>query len=161
MSDPDRATVREGVPGDTTRLRAIQRTTLDHYWPELLETALDGPPLVLVLETDQPIGYALVVPGDGVAYLAELAITPPQQGRGYGTELLESLLERLRTTGFEKIRLTTRADDDRVRAFYERFDFAVVDEVPDHYGKLDEAASSGEDTTRGPSGDAVVMARDL
>jgi len=138
--------IRPAEPADYHALRAIQEAALDEYWPELLELGVDGPPICLVVETDRPLGYALVVGGDDVAYVAELAVTPAEQGQGYGSELLAALLDRLRPAGFETIRLTARADDDRVRSFYETFGFDVVDEVADHY--------DGD-------GDAVVLARSL
>ena len=139
----DEAACREARPGDRARLRAIQRAALAEPWPDLLELGVDGPPLVLVVETDRPVGYALVVDGDDVAYLAEFAVAPGEQGRGYGSTLMGALLDRLDAAGVERVRLTARAADERARSFYERFGFSVVDEVPDHYR----------------DGDGVVLAR--
>lgn len=137
--------IRPAAPGDYPALRTIQQRALDEPWPEMLELGVDGPPLVLVAETSKPVGYALVVSGNGVAYLAELAVAPSEQDQGYGSKLMTALLNRLESNGFDAVRLTARADDDRVLSFYEQFGFEVVDEVPDHY----------ED------GDGVVMARTL
>lgn len=129
--------IREGRPGDWPRLRLIQQVTLDEPWPELLEASLDGPPLVLVVETDRPIGYALVVPDEPVAYLAEFAIAPDHQGEGFGTRLMKTLLERLANRGVETVRLTARADDEPVYDFYEGHGFSVVDRIPDNYETCD------------------------
>jgi ribosomal-protein-alanine N-acetyltransferase len=118
-------------------LRRIQTAALSDPWPELLELSLGEPSLVLVRETDDPVGYALVVPDGDVAYLAELAVAPAHQGVGHGTALMEALLERLADDGVETVRLTARADDERVHEFYRQFGFAVVDEVPDHYDDAD------------------------
>lgn len=137
--------IREATPADREPLRAIQRATLSDPWPALLELGLEGPPLVLVVERDRPVGYALAVPADETAYLAEFAVAPGEQGRGLGSALLAALLDRLRSNGVEAVRLTARADDDRARSFYEGHGFAVVDEVPDHYA----------------AADGVVMARTL
>jgi ribosomal-protein-alanine N-acetyltransferase len=125
--------IREARPEDRTRLRAIQTAALDHPWPDLLTVAVDGPPELLVYDDGRPVGYALVVPDHPVAYLAELAVDPPVQGQGIGTLLLSTLLERLGDRGFETVRLTARADDERVRSFYERFGFALDSHLPDHY----------------------------
>jgi len=59
---------------------------------------------------------------------------------------VDALLDRLRSAGFETLRLSARADDDRVRSFYETFGFEPVDDVPGHYDD---------------GGDAVVLARSL
>jgi len=89
---------------------------------------------VLVADTDAgPVGYALVVPDRPTAYLAELAVAPPAQGRGHGSRLLALVVERYRDRGFDELRLTARADDERVRSFYEGFDFTVAERLPDHY----------------------------
>ena len=42
-----------------------------------------------------------------------------------------------RLTGHEVLRLTTRADDDRARAFYESAGFDPVRTLPDHYADGD------------------------
>ncbi len=137
--------IREAKSGDYPALRAIQESALSDPWPDLLELGVDGPPLVLVLATERPIAYALVVPDDAVAYVAEFAVAPPRQGQGHGSKLMAALLDRLREDGVETVRLTARADDERARSFYATFGFDVVDEVPDHYD----------------DGDGVVLARDL
>jgi len=126
--------IRAARPADEARLRAVQSAALDEPWPELLDVAIEGAPLVLVCDPGAgPIAYALVVPDHPVAYVAELAVAPPTQGEGHGTRLLTALLERLRDGEFEEIRLTARADDERVRSFYDSFEFAVADRLPDHY----------------------------
>jgi ribosomal-protein-alanine N-acetyltransferase len=137
--------IREARSGDEHRLRAIQTGALDEPWPELLGVGIDGPPLVLVLDIGEPVGYALVVPDRPVAYLAEFAIAPGKQGQGLGTALMDGLLDRLRAGGFETIRLTARADDERARSFYDGVGFSLADELPDHYD----------------DGDGVLLVRDL
>ena len=137
--------IREARPEDEVRLRAIQTDTLAEPWPELLGVGIDGPPLVLVLDIGEPVGYALVVPDHPVAYLAEFAIATERQGQGLGTALMDGVLDRLRTGGFETVRLTARANDQRVRSFYDGFGFSVADELPDHYD----------------DGDGVLLVRDL
>jgi len=139
--------IREAVTADEPRLRAIQSAALDDPWAELLDVAIDGHPHVLVVdEGEGPIAYTLTVPDHPVAYVAELAVAPAMQGQGYGTELLSALLDRLRERGFETVRLTARADDERVRSFYDDFGFTAVDELPEHYDD---------------GGDGVLLAREL
>ncbi|MBX0323992.1 GNAT family N-acetyltransferase [Halomicroarcula sp. F13] len=137
--------IRPATEADRDRLDAIQSAALDHPWPGLLDVAIDGPPLVLVLDENGPIAYALVVPDHPVAYLAEFAVAPPLQGQGNGTRLMDGLLDRLRSEGFGTLRLTARADDERVRSFYGGFGFELVDHLPDHYD----------------DGDGVLLALDL
>ncbi|MFC6864807.1 GNAT family N-acetyltransferase [Halomicroarcula sp. GCM10025817] len=125
--------IREATTADHDRLREIQAAALDAPWPGLLDVAVDGPPTLLVITDGLVVGYALVVPDHPVAYLAEFAVDPRLQGQGYGSQLLTALVERLREAGFETLRLTARADDERVRSFYDGFGFEKRADLPDHY----------------------------
>ena len=119
---------REAIRDDLTTLLAIQATSLDSTWPDLLHAGIDGPPLVLVTGRP-PIGYALAIPGDP-AYLAELAVAPDHRRSGHGSALLAAVVDRM---GESELRLTTRADATRARRFYERHGFAVTEHLAGHY----------------------------
>ena len=139
--------IRPAVAADESRLQAIQSAALDDPWPGLLDVAIDGTPHILVLdEGDGPVAYALTVPDRPVAYVAELAVAPGLQGQGYGTKLLGALLDRLDGDGFETVRLTARADDERARSFYDGFGFTADGTLPDHYDD---------------GGDGVLLVREL
>jgi ribosomal-protein-alanine N-acetyltransferase len=139
--------VREARPEDLPRLAAIRAASLREAPPRLLEVAVRGVGHVLVATdpatgTDPaaegvPVGYGLAMrDGEGeVAYLAELAVAPGHRRRGHGSALLSALLDRL--SDHEMLRLTTRADDDRARAFYESAGFEPVRTLPDHYADGD------------------------
>lgn len=125
--------IRRGTPQDLERLREIQAAALAEPWPDLLTTAAEGPPLLLVYEPDAVVGYAIVVAEETQAYVAEFAVAPDRQGQGHGTRLMEALLDRLRAEGYDEVRLTVQESDARARAFYERQGFAVKEELADHY----------------------------
>ncbi|RXK51666.1 GNAT family N-acetyltransferase [Halorientalis pallida] len=127
--------IRPARPADLGRLRAIQLASLAEPWDGLLEPAIDGPPVVLVVadEADEPIGYAVAIPQDTVAYLAELAVAAGHRGEGRGSRLLTALCDRLTADGFERLELTVRADDERARGFYDSNGFAEQERLPDHY----------------------------
>ncbi|SEN00816.1 ribosomal-protein-alanine N-acetyltransferase [Halorientalis persicus] len=127
--------IRQARPADLARLRAIQMASLTEPWDGLLEPAIDGPPVVLVVadETDEPVGYAVAIPQDTVAYLAELAVAAGHRGEGRGSRLLAALCEQLEVDGFERLELTVRAGDDRARDFYDDHDFLERERLPDHY----------------------------
>lgn len=118
--------VREATAEDLPTLLAIQTASLDSGWPELLRLAIDGPPLVLV-SGSEPVGYALTIESRPT-YLAELAVSPTHRGMGHGSALLTSVLARS-----DDCRLTMRADNERVRRFYERHGFRVIERLPGHY----------------------------
>ena len=125
-------TVREGRPADLPRLRAIQ-SALAEPWPELLETATDGPLPLFVLDDGGPVGYALVVgESDGVAYVPEFAVHPDRQGEGYGSELMDWLRDRL-AGEYTELRLTVAASDERARGFYRSHGFEQVERLEDNF----------------------------
>jgi ribosomal-protein-alanine N-acetyltransferase len=124
--------IREGRPADFPALRAIQRSALAEPWPELLETATRGPPALYVLTDQEPLGYAIVL-GDGVAYAPELAVRPDMQDQGYGSELLGWLCDQLPSAGYEELRVTAQASDERVRRFYDRHGFECIERLDDHF----------------------------
>lgn len=131
-------TVRPGRPADGPRLREIQADALAEPWPELLELALDDGPLLRVVETDAPVGYAIALATDDpLAYVPEFAVAPAEHGQGYGSLLLRDLLSTLHDTDVERVRLTARAGDHDARQFYARRGFAVVDRVADHFDAQD------------------------
>jgi len=127
--------IRPARSADLPHLRAIQTASLAEPWDGLLEPAIAGPPTVLVVtdEADEPRGYAVAIPQENVAYLAELAVAPGSRGEGRGSELLATLCDRLAADGFETLELTVRADDERARDFYADQEFTQQERLPDHY----------------------------
>jgi len=145
--------IREATAEDLPALLAIQGATLAEPWPEFLRASTDGPPLVLVHDGQRsgdatPVGYALVVRADDTAYVVELAVAPPAQSEGHGSQLLEVLLDTVARDGVATVQLTARADDNRLQSFYGQFGFAVRDRLPDNYedgdGVLLEAQLTGD-----------------
>jgi len=94
-----------------------------------------------------PVGYALAVTDgdDATGYLAELAVEPGSQGEGHGSALLETLVERLRGSGVERLRVTVRVVDERARSFYRDHGFERTERLPDRY----------------ESGDGLLLERDV
>ena len=151
--------VRDGRPDDLPALRAVQERALAEPWTELLTLAADGGGPTLLVATDgtggvdsvgdadTPVGYALAVTDedDAVGYLVELAVAPTHQGEGYGSALVERLVDRFAERRVERLRVTVRAVDERAREFYRDRGFERRERLPDHY----------------ESGDGVLLTRDL
>lgn len=129
-------TVREARPEDLPHLKTIRAASLSEAAPSLLDVAVDGVGLVLVAcapSSPGPVGYALAMRDEErtVASLVELAVAPGRRREGHGTALLSAVAERL--ADHERLRLTTRAADDRARTFYEAAGFEPLRELPDYY----------------------------
>lgn len=167
--------IRDATPADTPLLESIQRASLASPWPELLNSAVHGGVdcLVATTTTDTPVGYAIFVEGkdaDGDArthdrdiedenrsgvheqcYLAELAVSPHHRRDGYGSSLLETVIERIDA---DELLLTARVDATTAKAFYETHGFRVIERLPDHY---DEIETETETETR----DGLLLSRSL
>jgi GNAT superfamily N-acetyltransferase len=60
------------------------------------------------------------LPIPALAYLAWVAVAPPQWGEGIGTQLLDHAAERARRSGCTAVTLWTHTDNERARRVYER-----------------------------------------
>ncbi|MFJ1752935.1 GNAT family N-acetyltransferase [Kitasatospora sp. NPDC088134] len=134
--------VREGTAADAPAVAALYTASRrDAYAgllpPELLDadaaqqdllwelrlTADYGPPadtpVLLLAETPghPPLGFAHLVPLDGTVHLEHLHVHPAHTGRGLGSLLLRTALDRHPTT---PLRLDVLAANHRAITFYER-----------------------------------------
>ncbi|WP_276258524.1 GNAT family N-acetyltransferase [Haloglomus litoreum] len=98
------------------------------------------------------VGYALFTVDEPSVYVAELAVAPGHRRRGHGGRLLAALAAR--HTGCERLRLTTRVDNDDARAFYASLGFREVRELPGYYdgGEGRDGARDAERADRSDTG---------
>ena len=73
------------------------------------------------------VGMVLVTPASSrpseVAVVQMVFVAPERWGAGIGGKLLAAALAEARTRGFERVKLWTHADDERVRRLYEGHGF--------------------------------------
>ena len=79
--------------------------------------------LLVAEAAGEVVGMALVTPASSspseVAVVQMVFVAPERWGEGIGGELLAAALAEARTRGFERVKLWTHADDERVRRLYE------------------------------------------
>jgi GNAT superfamily N-acetyltransferase len=80
-------------------------------------------------------GYADERTVAGAAELHRMRIVPPLQGRGYGTDLLRALEQRVREAGFARVLATTARRQQRALALYAGAGYERVDTAT--YGEYD------------------------
>jgi ribosomal-protein-alanine N-acetyltransferase len=176
--------VRAAMPSDLSRLLAIQAAAFPDPHRRLLRTGVRaGLALVAtgVAGDDttgrDPAGYLLFTADDRSVYVAELAVAPGERRRGHGRRLLAAVAAR--HPDRDHLRLTTRVDNERARAFYEALGFREVRRLPGHSdgenanddvetGTCESEAGdveAGESEAGAPAGDAstdgVLLVRDL
>lgn len=138
--------IREATADELPHLQRL-REFLAEPTPQLLEYAVDGPPLVLVsTATGTPVGYALVVVHDDAGYVAELVVAPSHRREGRARRLLSTAFDRLRERGCSRVTLSVRPDAAPARALYESLGFEERDRQADYYAD---------------GADALVLAREL
>ena len=96
--------------------------------PEEARTCVENAYLVLcVRDEDKAVGVArLLWDGGYVAFLSDVLVSPPYQGRGIGRKLVEAVIQRIRDDmkpGY-KVKLTLNSAKGK-EPFYERFGFRV------------------------------------
>ncbi|SSW72238.1 hypothetical protein AGI3411_05520 [Achromobacter agilis] len=77
-------------------------------------------------EDGQAAGFALTRSMEGDLYLAEMAVSLPQQGRGLGRALLLAVREHARAAGYRSVVLTTDRELPWNAPFYLRHGFSEL-----------------------------------
>ncbi|HET7324693.1 MAG TPA: GNAT family N-acetyltransferase [Halococcus sp.] len=111
-----RATYGEFIPE-----AVIDAILDDWYAPDQLEATITTETAIyLVSGTDEIAGYASAAPTEnGEAQLYAIYVDPDHWNDGIGTELLDSITERLTTDGIERLRVEVLADNTVGTSFYE------------------------------------------
>ena len=109
------------APDATDRLRPS-------LWSGYAVTRVGRVRFLLVADAvGEVVGMALVTPASSrpseVAVVQMVFVAPECWGGGIGGKLLAAALAEARTRGFERVRLWTHADDERVRRLYEGHGF--------------------------------------
>jgi ribosomal protein S18 acetylase RimI-like enzyme len=81
---------------------------------------------VLAVVDDRAVGRLLVDEGPDGLRLVDVAVLRSHRGRGIGTALVRSVLDRAAPAG-RPVRLAAAAHDTRVVAWYARLGFSVTD----------------------------------
>jgi GNAT superfamily N-acetyltransferase len=136
--------IRDAMAGEAAALETLQRRSSD-VWEqyraalaahpdaiELPETWIDrGWVRVAVDATGAPVGFAVVIPGDGEAHeLDGLFVDPDHMHRGVGTALVADAAQRASRRGARYLEVTAGP----AQGFYERAGFSVFDTAQTRFG---------------------------
>ncbi|MBV9364314.1 MAG: GNAT family N-acetyltransferase [Solirubrobacterales bacterium] len=131
--------IRTARDREASELEALQRRSSD-VWEEYREQLAAHPDAiefpqhfidqgwtrVAVLGDDTPVGFSVVIPGQGGAHeLDGLFVEPERMRRGIGRSLVEDACERARKAGADRLEVTVGP----AQAFYEKLGFEVVGTV--------------------------------
>jgi ribosomal protein S18 acetylase RimI-like enzyme len=105
-----------GRTGDTAMIALVDGFPVGAAWFRLFES---GSP-----------GYGFV---DEQTPELAVAVVPNARGKGVGSALLTSLLDRARDDGYESLSLSVDRHNDGAIALYEQYGFAPVGETPESF----------------------------
>jgi ribosomal protein S18 acetylase RimI-like enzyme len=146
--------VRRGGAQDVRFLRDMLHHA--YYWKERKPDAGPGPVQLYVKAWGRPGDTAMIAVVDGFPVGAgwfrlfkatapgygfvdeqtpelAVAVVPNARGKGVGSALLGSLLDRARTDGYHALSLSVDRHNKGAIALYEQHGFGQVDETPDSY----------------------------
>ena len=79
---------------------------------------------------DEPVGAVILYERDGLARLGMLVLRPEHRGAGLGRRLVELVLERARSAGYERIELVTSPELQAATHLYREAGFRPVGPGP-------------------------------
>jgi ribosomal-protein-alanine N-acetyltransferase len=118
---------RPGAAADLKAIAAIEQLVAINPWSlsQFVGSSLEENQHCMVLESGagEIRGFAICQRVLDEATLLNIAVQPGYQGRGFGVQLLQALLEHLRGEGVHRILLEVRRGNERAIGLYRRFHF--------------------------------------
>lgn len=133
------ATLRPATLDDLANLVALEAATFDYSqigrtsFRRLIKSA--SAHLFVLAEGAEIRGYGLLLTrkNSKTWRLYSIAVAAAARGTGVGRKLLEHALELARTNGAKALSLEVKVDNQAAIELYRRYDFEVVDLLPDYY----------------------------
>jgi len=106
--------------------------TARHY--TFLTAAIERGDVYLAIDGEEIVGAATTERRDGGIYIDRLGVTPPRQGTGLGSFMLQRLEEIARSTGLTELTLETAEMAEGNIRLYRRHGFEIVRRGPPDHG---------------------------
>lgn len=133
-------TYRGLLPSDMKRIMEIEaRAFVDPWSPQAFKLTSSYASWVC-LEEELLIGYCICLIVEDEASIANIAIEPAYQHKGYGTGLLQHSLEELKMMGARKIYLDVRRSNIAALMLYSKFGFRTMGIRKNYYDTPPEDA---------------------
>lgn len=144
------ARIRAAVEADIAAMAVIEQASFADPWSErsFRESLVREFVRTLVVEDDEGIaGYAVVWNAGDECELANIAVDPQRRGGGFGSMLLDALLQQAHDEGALVMFLEVRDSNEVARRLYASRGFHEVGRRHDYY--------------KNPTEDALVLRLDL
>jgi ribosomal protein S18 acetylase RimI-like enzyme len=135
--------LRAVTPADYEYLKSVHHSALREHvtkiwgWDEeaqdnFFKEDFESGQIRLIEINNEAIGYLQIDEGPKLVSIVNILILREFQGRGYGTQILQSILAEASTSG-KAVRLGVFKINTRARKLYESLGFKVCDETDTHY----------------------------
>ena len=95
-------------------------------------------------EMDEIIGFAVGQFKNQVSEVTSVAVSPLFRQKGIGTELVNSLTQYFKNTGFKELFLHVRTDNNTAISFFQGLDFRIINTIKKYYRNKDDAFLMGK-----------------
>ena len=126
----------------------IEKKSFEHPWsPNMFEALflINPQGFYVVSAQDHVVGYAIVLyeqgfghtKKSGEAHLMNIAIDPAYRRQGIGTDLVNTMISKIREAKLSRMHLEVRISNTTAITFYETIGFKAVSTVMGFYGNED------------------------
>ena len=129
------ALIRMMQPTDLKAIAEVERAAYDYPWSlGIFRDCLLAGYYCIVLEIDGTVsGYSIMSIAAAEAHVLNICVHPRVQSRGHGRRLLNSLLDKARDAGVDKIFLEVRPSNQHAIALYRSVGFEEIGIRPGYY----------------------------
>jgi len=129
------AQIRMMQPTDLKAIAEVERAAYEFPWSlGIFRDCLLAGYYCIVLEIDGTVsGYSIMSIAAAEAHVLNICVHPRAQSRGYGRRLLNTLLDKAREAGVDKIFLEVRPSNKHAIALYRSVGFEEVGIRPAYY----------------------------
>ena len=117
---------------DLSKAEAMYRRVLAAGAVNLLIQTVDGQPHCIAGWSRNRCDLA-----QNIAELICIHSLPDKWHKGYGSQMMERLLEEMRQSGYEEVILWVFAENTRARRFYEKHGFTLTDRQNESHGAIE------------------------
>jgi ribosomal-protein-alanine N-acetyltransferase len=144
--------VELAVPGDVAGIAGLSRNAIEHglpwrWTPQRVGKSMadSSSNVVVVRQSGELAGFAIMEYEDDEAHLVLLAVHPGQRRKRIGSALISWLETTARTAGIGLIRLETRARNAEAIAFYRTLGFQELELRKGYYLGLENGVCMAKD----------------
>ncbi len=139
--------LRSAAPADAEVIAALARACLPEAWSAAsFRAALERPRVTAVVAERAPgelAGFGLAASAEEDAEILSIAVAEGLRGVGLGRRMLESLLDRLRAGGAQRVHLEVRGSNRAALALYESLGFRTARRRARYYRDGEDALELG------------------